>query len=111
AHLAAARLRRRRPGGLRHVLRAALTVVRAPWLPTDHMSRRRSDSGIHGVRTDHHPRRSGLGPDREGDMSVPHHPERCPEALTPAGVVAAAHGGRRERDRLVAVHMPAIRAI
>ena len=44
-------------------------------------------------------------------MSVPHHPERCPEALTPAGVVAAAHSGRRQRDRLVAVHMPAIRAI
>jgi len=42
---------------------------------------------------------------------VPHHQERCPEALTPALVVAAASGGRTERDRLVAVHMPAIRAI
>src|SRR4051812_12833243 len=44
-------------------------------------------------------------------MSVRHHRERCPETLTPALVVAAANGGRSERDRLVAVHMPAIRAI
>src|ERR1700752_2698920 len=44
-------------------------------------------------------------------MSVRHHPERCPEKLTPARVVAAAPRGRRERDHLVAVHMPAIRAI
>jgi len=44
-------------------------------------------------------------------MSVRHHPERCPETLTPALVVAAANGARTERDRLVAVHMPAIRAI
>ncbi len=42
---------------------------------------------------------------------MPHHQERCPETLTPALVVAAASGGQRERDRLVAVHMPAIRAI
>jgi RNA polymerase sigma factor (sigma-70 family) len=38
-------------------------------------------------------------------------PEHGPETLTPAEVVAAADGGRRERDRLVAIHMPAIRAI
>jgi RNA polymerase primary sigma factor len=42
---------------------------------------------------------------------VPHHPERRPEPLTPPLVVAAADGGRSERDRLVAAHMPAIRAI
>jgi RNA polymerase primary sigma factor len=42
---------------------------------------------------------------------VRHHPERCPGTLTPALEVAAANGGRSERDRLVALHMPAIRAI
>ena len=44
-------------------------------------------------------------------MSVRHRPERCPESLIPSLVIAAANGGRGERDRLVAVHMPAIRAI
>lgn len=40
-----------------------------------------------------------------------HHPERCPETLAPAPVTAATGGSRTERDRLVALHMPAIRAI
>ena len=42
---------------------------------------------------------------------MPHRPEHCPETLPAAVVVAAANGGRRERDRLVAIHIPAIRAI
>src|SRR3954447_17818555 len=44
-------------------------------------------------------------------MSARRHPELCPETLTPARVAAAASGSRAERDRLVALHMPAIRAI
>ena len=44
-------------------------------------------------------------------MSVRHRPERCPESLIPSLVIAAANGGCGERDRLVALHMPAIRAI
>ena len=40
-----------------------------------------------------------------------YHPERGPETLAPALVAAATSGSHTERDRLVAVHMPAIRAI
>jgi RNA polymerase sigma factor (sigma-70 family) len=74
------------------------------------MARSRSEMGYKtaGLTTIH--RRSGLGPDRKGHP-VRHHTERCPETLTPALVVAAANGGNSERDRLVTIHMPAIRAI
>jgi RNA polymerase primary sigma factor len=42
---------------------------------------------------------------------VRHDPERRPETLPPAVVAAATGGCRAERDRLVELHMPVIRAI